>query len=265
MDHLIDTVNPFKEAGAGTQAMNILDRGDPSLLNIKSFLIIGQSNMAGRGSLDGTEPLSHPKCFMLRMGRWQFLSEPVNVDRGVTENSRPRSGACLATSFAIAYADTFSANTGIIPCADGGTRIDQWAPGGLLFDHAVMQAKLAMRTSRLTGILWHQGESDCTSPNNLKAYPEKFRAMIAAFRGELGNLPVVVGELGHVECGFGVSKYPFFTAMNGVINSLPDSVACCAAAKADGLASRGDGLHFDTPALREFGKRYFKAYRMLMG
>ncbi|MBQ2401175.1 MAG: hypothetical protein II311_04070, partial [Lachnospiraceae bacterium] len=34
-------------------------------------------------------------------------------------------------------------------------------PGELLYDHAVMQSKLAQRTSEIAGILWHQGESDC--------------------------------------------------------------------------------------------------------
>lgn len=49
----------------------------------------------------------------------------------------------------------------MIPCADGGTKIKQWQPGELLYDHAVAMAKLAMRTSKLCGIIWHQGESDC--------------------------------------------------------------------------------------------------------
>ena len=52
-------------------------------------------------------------------------------------------------------------DVGLICCADGGTEPDQWQPGEPLFDHAVYQAKLAMRSSQITGVLWHQGESDC--------------------------------------------------------------------------------------------------------
>mgnify|MGYP000999236259 CR=1 FL=1 len=51
----------------------------------------------------------------------------------------------------------FHCNVGLIPCADGGTSLDDWAVGGLLYDNAVFQAKLAQRTSELSGILWHQG------------------------------------------------------------------------------------------------------------
>ena len=128
---------------------------------IRSFLLVGQANMAGRGDLTPENTITAPDCFMLRMGRWQPMSEPINVDRAVAEGAVPRSGANLAASFAAQLQKETGAKIGLIPCADGGTRISQWQPGEVLFDHAVFQAKLAMRTSALTAILWHQGESDC--------------------------------------------------------------------------------------------------------
>ena len=137
---------------------------------IRSFLLVGQSNMAGRGDLTPENTITAPDCFMLRMGRWQPMSEPINVDRAVAEGAVPRSGANLAASFAAQLQKETGAKIGLIPCADGGTRISQWQPGEVLFDHAVFQAKLAMRTSVLTAILWHQGESDCLAPEQLEAY-----------------------------------------------------------------------------------------------
>ena len=71
---------------------------------IHSFLLAGQSNMAGRGDLTPDTALTAPGCLMLRMGRWQPMSEPVNVDRAVLEGACPRSGASLAASFAARYA-----------------------------------------------------------------------------------------------------------------------------------------------------------------
>lgn len=50
---------------------------------IRSFLLVGQSNMAGRGDLTPENTITAPDCFMLRMGRWQPMSEPINVDRAV--------------------------------------------------------------------------------------------------------------------------------------------------------------------------------------
>lgn len=63
-------------------------------------LLVGQSNMAGRGDLTPENTITAPDCFMLRMGRWQEMSEPINVDRAVAEGACPRSGANLAASFA---------------------------------------------------------------------------------------------------------------------------------------------------------------------
>lgn len=37
---------------------------------VQSILMIGQSNMAGRGAIKDVEPIKNGKCFMLRMGRW---------------------------------------------------------------------------------------------------------------------------------------------------------------------------------------------------
>ena len=84
---------------------------------IRSFLLVGQSNMAGRGDLSKENALTAPDCFMLRMGRWQKMSEPINVDRAVTEGSCPRSGANLAASFAAQLQKETGAKIGLIPCA----------------------------------------------------------------------------------------------------------------------------------------------------
>ena len=228
---------------------------------IHSFLLAGQSNMAGRGDLTPDTALTAPGCLMLRMGRWQPMSEPVNVDRAVLPGASPRSGASLAASFAAGYARQAGCQAGLIPCADGGTTIAQWQPGGLLFDHAVMQAKLALRTSALQGILWHQGESDCLEQAQLDAYPERFLRTMRAFRAELGDLPILVGELGYPEHGFTGTPAELLRAFNRRLPALAAALPRCAVVSAAGLVCRGDGLHFDTPSLRAFGLRYLEAWQ----
>lgn len=74
----------------------------------------------------------------------------------------------------------FNTDVGLIPCAYGGTGISEWQPGEILFDHAIMMTKLALRSSNLKGILWHQGENDCVSTDLLNAYPEKFCCLFEA-------------------------------------------------------------------------------------
>lgn len=230
---------------------------------ILSFLLAGQSNMAGRGDLTPGNALTAPDCLMLRMGRWQTMSEPINVDRGVLEGSVPRSGACLAASFAAAFPKA-GCKVGLIPCADGGTTIAQWQPGEPLLDHALFQAELAMRTSRLAGILWHQGESDCLEQEQLEAYPGLFLRTMEAFRARLGDLPIVVGELGYPENGFTGTPAGLLREFNRRLPALAGQVPRCGVVSARGLTCRGDGLHFDTASLRTFGLRYLEAYQALL-
>ena len=230
---------------------------------IISFLMICQSNMAGRGEFGEVERIINDKCFMLRMGRWQPMSEPINVDRDIL-NIKFHSGVCLATSFADDVSKLIGGEVGLIPCADDGTRIAQWQPGEALFDHAVMQTKLALRTSKLGGIIWHQGESDC---KDFK--PEEYRKMflrtMTQLRKELDaeHLPLIIGELSEnlsADWPLMASNTP---KMNILLHQLKDELPCCDIVPAKELPLKPDGIHFTSASLRELGHRYFEKYKQL--
>ena len=51
--------------------------------DLHSFLMIGQSNMAGRGDIADVEPIDNFRCYMLRNGRFIRMREPINTDRPV--------------------------------------------------------------------------------------------------------------------------------------------------------------------------------------
>ena len=239
--------------------MTVKDGASVEQKEIHSFLMIGQSNMAGRGDLSDVEPIQHPLCYMLRMGRWQPLSHPVNPDRDIFRGPFP-SGVSLAPYFALAYADAYQVSTGLIPCADGGTRMDQWMPGEVLYDHALMQARLAMRSSALSGILWHQGESDCKDRETVDAYGEKFLTMMTALRKDLGlpQLPIIVGELarGHKRENVEEMRRYFNAKLSETVPKLPN----CYLVSSEGLTLKADDLHFDALSCQTFGQRYFDAY-----
>lgn len=229
---------------------------------IRSFLMIGQSNMAGRGDIGSVSAIENPDCLMLRMGRWQKMHEPINPDRAIFEG-KYRSGVCLTASFADGLARAEGCRVGLIPCADGGTCIDQWMPGGVLFDHAVMMARLAMRQSTLSGILWHQGESDCKSEEQVAEHREKFVSMITALRRELGaeELPLVLGEISErISC----LSTDLIRRMNAQYRAIAKELSHCGVASAEGLSLKSDGLHFDAASLRTFGERYLEVYRSLV-
>ncbi|NMA47593.1 MAG: sialate O-acetylesterase [Lentisphaerae bacterium] len=64
-----------------------------SAATIQSFLMLGQSNMAGRGDLGAVPDIVHPDILMLREQGWVPMQEPINPDR-------PFAGVGLAASFA---------------------------------------------------------------------------------------------------------------------------------------------------------------------
>lgn len=222
---------------------------------MNSVLLIGQSNMAGRGFLEEAKEVDFSKIFMLRNGRWQAVFRPVHPDRSF-------SGVCLAESFAEAYVKKYGVDIGLIPCADGGTSLDQWKEGSLLYDNAVNNARLAMRTSNIIGILWHQGESDCR-PGLIETYNQRFMKMISALKRDLGiNVPVIVGGLGDFLTYFSDGSLRDFIPLNAELEKLADNENI-GFASAKGLTSNPDNLHFNSQSLYEFGLRYFDEFDKL--
>jgi hypothetical protein len=223
---------------------------------IQSFLMIGQSNMAGRGYLKDVKQIFDEQIKMLVNGRWQTMTEPINFDR-------PTSGIGLAASFAGAWRlINQKEQIGLIPCADGGTSLDDWAVGGLLFDHAVFQAKLAQRTSILTGILWHQGENDSFGGRSA-VYYEKISTIIDALRVELESpdVPFIAGGLGEFLGGGRYGQYfTEYEAVNQALQQYADTKPNSYFVSATGLGANEDGLHFDAASLRKFGIRYFESF-----
>lgn len=223
-----------------------------------SILLLGQSNMGGRGFPNEVEPIRNERLFVLRNGRWRAMYVPVNPDR-VT------SGINLSESFADLYAKEHGVDVGIIPCADGGSCLDQWQVGGLLFDHACYMAELASRTSTIAAVLWHQGESDCDA-DRYPAYEEKLTVILDAFRQRLGlqDVPFLLGGLGdylqHCERS---DKYQNYIHINEALQRITEKRPMTGYVSAQGLAPNADNLHFSAAALREFGARYYREFLKL--
>ncbi|MER1989896.1 MAG: sialate O-acetylesterase [Solibacillus isronensis] len=223
---------------------------------IKSFLMLGQSNMAGRGFLHEVEPIYNEKIKMLRNGQWQMMTEPINYDR-------PVAGVSLAASFAEAWSKANpDEEIGLIPCAEGGSSLDDWHPKGTLFQHALSEARFALKTSEICGILWHQGESD--SNNSLhETYYEKLSLIIETLRKELNlkNVPLIMGELGDFLGKTGFGKYSTeYQKINEHLYRFAHEHEHCYFVTAEGLTANPDGIHLNAVSQRKFGYRYYEAF-----
>jgi len=160
---------------------------------MKLFLLIGQSNMAGRGKVEAKDMVENPHIFMLTKDlKWVLAKDPLHFDK-------PDAGVGPGSEFAreVLKADP-RATIGLIPCAVGGTSLDQWKAGGALYKTAVERTREAMKQGTLAGILWHQGEAD-SAPDKAATYPDRFETMIGQLRKDLNaeKVPLVMGELVH--------------------------------------------------------------------
>lgn len=220
--------------------------------DMQVFLLIGQSNMAGRGAVEAADRVAHPRVFVLtRELMWAPAVDPLHWDKP------ERVGTGLGKTFGETLAEAEpGAAIGLVPAAYGGSALDEWAPGQPHYANAVTRARAAMQRGRLAGILWHQGEAD-SAPERAATYAPRFAAMIARLRADLGapDVPVIVGETGRFRANGG--------EINAVLATLPDRVPGCAFVSAEGLTHQGDKLHFDATSFRELGRRYAAAWRKL--
>jgi len=232
----------------------------PDKENFKVFLLAGQSNMAGRGEVTDDDRTIHPRVLMLsKDGSWQFAVDPVHYDKKVA-------GAGLARSFAIELASKDENITiGLVPAACGGSSIAMWEPGAYFektnshpYDDAIARTKRAMQDGTLSGILWHQGESD-SRPDNWPVYKDKLVALAARFRKDLDapEVPFIIGQLGRFEAKPWTDER---SKINAAHITAAQEIRHAGFVSSFGLTSKADNTHFNTESLHEFGKRYALRY-----
>lgn len=226
------------------------EKPDP---NFHLYLLVGQSNMAGRGVLTSEYGnLSQPNVLMLnKEGKWVVASHPLHFDKP----ARAGVGPGLSFGLEMAKADP-SVRIGLIPCAVGGTAIESWEPGAMdrvtkkyPYDDAIARLRLAMESGVIKGIIWHQGEANSRTEKS-EGYLEKLEALIQRLRKNAKdkNLPFVAGELGRYR--------DTYHLVNDQLRLLPGKVKHTALASSEGLVHKGDKTHFDAASATELGKRF---------
>lgn len=169
------------------------------------WVLGGQSNMQGCGNLVAVEqphPLVH--SFDLK-DCWLLAADPLHrfvdaVDRAHWDGVEGRAerkdgvkrwrGAGLGLPFAVEMVRRTGVPIGLIPCAHGGSSMEQWDPG--LKDqggdslYGAMLRRVHAAGGKVTGILWYQGESD-TKPHLAPLFQERFQHFILSIRRDLNQ------------------------------------------------------------------------------
>ena len=232
-------------------------RVNPHNKHMHLYLLIGQSNMAGRGRVEPQDKETHPRVYTFdATDRWIPAVDPLHFDKpiagvgpGLTFGKRMAASAPLAV-------------IGLIPCAAGGSPITAWRPGAYWhqtdshpYDIAIRRTRLAQQDGVLKGILWHQGESDANQ-KDANRYLERLADLIHGLRSDLdAKVPFVCATLGD----FFVTRNQWASTINDALKQMPTQVSRAACVPATGLCHNGDELHFSAQAAHELGKRYAEA------
>ncbi len=221
---------------------------------LKLFLLIGQSNMAGRGKVEPQE--ADPAIWMLTKDQqWVPARDPLHFDKPSVVGVGP--GLSFARALAKQYPDM---QIGLVPCAVGGSNIDVWVPGAYYaqtksypYDDTMRRMQKALEQGELAGILWHQGESDSKAERAV-VYAQKLEELVSRLRTELKvpAVPFVAGTLGD----FHLNRNPWAKVVNEQLVEAAKRIPAMYVVSAAGLEHKGDTTHFDTPAARILGERY---------
>lgn len=240
---------------AGACFVNAADAVKPAKEKLRIYLLMGQSNMAGRGVIEDEDKTAHARVLMYETNDvWVPAVEPITKDAHKPNGVGPG----LAFGKAMAEKDA-SVIIGLVPTAVGGTPLSRWSKGGDLYENAVHRAKESMRDGTLAGVIWHQGESDTGTKEKAETYGKRLAKMFADLRADIGapDLPIVVGELGQFFIHRTNGKpVPLAKVVDAALKDIPHHVAHTGCVLSEGLKDKGDQLHFDSASQREFGRRY---------
>lgn len=211
--------------------------------DLQVYLLIGQSNMAGRAPYSDEEAKPMEGVFLLNAeDKWEAASNPLN------RYSTIRKGLNMQKmgpgySFALEMQKEAKGKAiGLVVNAKGGSSIEQWGQETKFYQEAVRRAKEAQKTGTLMGVLWHQGESNEKKPDG---YSDKLKALVENLRADLGvkDLPFVVGQVNNVP------------KINAQLAKLPEIVEHTACVSSEGLKTY-DRWHFDAPSVKKLGEGY---------
>ncbi len=241
-------IHPFASAQVNVFEMDSIPGQIPENLDI--YLVIGQSNMAGRATIREEEKKSIARAYLFTGNDttpWVAATNPLNrysTTRKVIRMQRLSPAFSFAQSMTAKNPDK---EIGLVMNAKGGTKIVQWLPGTELYEEAIKQTFKALKYGKLKGVIWHQGEGDWYQVR-VDLYLGRLEILVNAIREEFESpsIPFVAGQLYENE-----NRHAF----NGMILQLPDFIRYTGVAISEGTNTIDD-THFDSGSAIIMGNRY---------
>jgi Carbohydrate esterase, sialic acid-specific acetylesterase len=93
------------------------------------------------------------------------------------------------------FARKLGGRIALVPCAVGGTKIDEWSRTSKLYQQMLRRADVARMKGvdkKIDALLWYQGESDCLLKADADTYAEKLRQFVRNVRQDLQQPDLVI-------------------------------------------------------------------------
>ncbi|KAE8652070.1 hypothetical protein Csa_018719 [Cucumis sativus] len=213
------------------------------------FILAGQSNMAGRGGVENNAqgklqwdglvpPECQPQPSILRLNpdrQWEIAREPLHL--GIDIKRTPGIGPGIAFAHELlAKAGPNAGAVGLVPCARGGTLIEEWVknpsnPSATFYQNFIERIKASDKDGGVVrALFWFQGESDAAMNDTAIRYKDNLKKFFTDIRDDIKPryLPIIVVK---------IALYDFFRphdthnlpavreAQEAVSKELPDVVA----------------------------------------
>ena len=257
--------------------------------NFQIYLCLGQSNMEGFASLDGTyngiedKDKTVDERFQVMAavsGSWNGVQREVgHWYTAVPPLCRSNTGLCPADYFGRTMVEELSKTNpdikvGVIVVAIGGAGIkafhktkyneyytgtDDWQrslmdiydryPYGTLVD----MARIAQKQGVIKGILMHQGESDAYQDYWEDTVSEIYNDLISDLGLKVEEVPLLVGEMCREKNGVNLNN------PDGPIQNLKNYISNCYVISSEncpGYEDPTDDWHFSSEGYRELGRHY---------
>jgi hypothetical protein len=243
--------------------------------NFHIYLMFGQSNMAGAGTIESQDRTAVDERVQVMgaatctgnntsftLGKWKTATPPI---------VRCWSGLGIGDYFGRTMVANLSQQirVGLVPVAVEGCDIvlfdkenyatyaanaPDWMKGaindygGNPYARLIEVAKLAQKNGVIKGILFHQGETN----TNSTTWKNQVKQVVANLKSDLGleDVPFLAGELLAAQ-GACCSSH------NVEVNKLPDVIPNAHVISSSGLLG-ADGAHFTSASYRILGERYAK-------
>ncbi len=239
------------------------------------YLLIGQSNMAGRGQMTAEDRQPIEGVYLLdRDGNIVPACAPLNIYSTVRKKPGVQKFS-LGYAFAQEMAKKSRRKILLVVQARGGTGIRLWLKDAervkydekhgdepelwgqempQFFSETVRRTKQALRYGRLKGILWHQGEGD-SGEKTAALYVDRLCSFVADLRDSIGvtsKVPFVCGEV--------CREYARAMNINLELNRAAKLIPNAHCVSSEGCPAKSDKVHFSREGCLILGKRYAECF-----